>query len=90
MPRPHAMAEPIWVPVYLPPGIGPESATGRELTEIILEVTQALAPNFGVELASDLAHFCVFELDLDVGLQLFHQLRQVSAANVQRAQSTTQ
>ena len=92
MPRPHAMdvseresEEPIWVPVYLPPGIGPESATGRELTEIILNITQALAPNWGIELATDLAHFCVIELVVDVGRHLFHELQKVSAADIQRA-----
>ena len=97
MPRPHATdvseresEEPIWVPVYLPPGIRPESATGRELTEIILNITQALAPNWGIELATDLAHFCVIELEVDVGLHLFHELKKVSTADIQRARSLTQ
>lgn len=79
--------ETVWVPVYLPLGVGSDSNLGRELADLILTLTVQLAPAFGIELASDLAHFCVTELDADDGLRLFTRLARLSRSDVSMARS---
>ena len=75
-----------FVPICLPPGVSPDCSVGKELTDILLTIITELEPKWGIKLATDLAHFCVIELDQESGFELFKQLAAVSFADIQRAE----
>ena len=78
----------IVVAIHLPEGVGSDTNLGRDLTHLILTLTERIAPKFGVQMAADLAHYCVLELDASEGLRLFRFLDGLSQSDVEAAQSS--
>ena len=59
-----------------------ESSIGCELTDLILEITNLLAPKWGVEKASCLAHVLILTMQPEIGLPLFDRLHKMGLAEV--------
>ncbi len=77
------------VAVYLPPDVSAESSIGCELTDLILEITNLLAPKWGVEKASCLAHVLILAMEPEIGLPLFDRLHKMSLADVSSFHAST-